>query len=151
MRCIYLQCLVKIDMVNQHDQNDRDDDFGYIRVEGFADDMDGGIGFLNIAFLNFIPSQAEYDKANTSSHGGGMSHKNMAKEKFNELVDAQIYPEEKNEKEGAQGSNQTNTGVTGAKRCSSVTAKKKVLLLQQNKLPNNIFSQAAKDPIPVHL
>ncbi len=78
------------------------DDFGYIRVEGLADDMDGGIGFLNNTFLNFIPSQAEYDKANAPSHSGGMSHKNMAKEKFNELVDAQIYPEKKNEMEPPQ-------------------------------------------------
>ncbi len=73
------------------------DDFGYIRVEGLADDMDGGIGFLNNAFMNFIPTRAEYDKANAPSHGGfgGMSHKNMVKEKFNDLVDSQIYPKQK--------------------------------------------------------
>jgi predicted Zn-dependent peptidase len=77
------------------------DDFGYIRVEGLADDMDGGIGFLNNAFMNFIPTRAEYDKANAPSHGGygGMSHKNMAKKIFNDLVDAQIYPESKDEKD----------------------------------------------------
>ena len=71
------------------------DDFGYIRVEGLADDMDAAIGFLNKAFLNFIPTEDEFNKANDPSHGGygGMSHKNMAKEKFNSLVDKHIYPE----------------------------------------------------------
>ncbi len=71
------------------------DDFGYIRVEGLADDMDGAIGFLNNAFLNFIPTEEEFNKANAPSHGGygGMSHKNMAKEKFNTLVDKHIYTE----------------------------------------------------------
>ena len=71
------------------------DDFGYIRVEGLADDMDAAIGFLNKAFLNFIPTEDEFNKANDPSHGGygGMSHKNMAKEKFNSLVDKHIFPE----------------------------------------------------------
>ena len=71
------------------------DDFGYIRAEGLADDMDAAIGFLNKAFLNFIPTEDEFNKANDPSHGGygGMSHKNMAKEKFNSLVDKHIYPE----------------------------------------------------------
>ncbi len=80
------------------------DDFGYIRVEGLADDMDGGIEFLNNAFMNFTPSQEEYDRANAPSHGGygGMSHKNVAKETFNKLVDAQIYPEQKDNKEPPQ-------------------------------------------------
>jgi zinc protease len=80
------------------------DDFGYIRVEGLADNMNSGIGFLNNAFMNFIPSQEEYDKANAPSHSGygGMSHKNTAKETFNNLVDAQIYPEQKDKKEPPQ-------------------------------------------------
>ncbi|MBT6471894.1 MAG: insulinase family protein [Candidatus Marinimicrobia bacterium] len=70
------------------------DDFGYIRVEGLADDMDDAIGFLNNTFLNFTPTEEEFNKANAPSHGGygGMSHKNIAKEKFNTLVDKYIYP-----------------------------------------------------------
>jgi predicted Zn-dependent peptidase len=75
-------------------------DFGYIRVEGLADNLDDAIQFLNDTFLNFIPTEAEYEKANGPSHGGfgGMSHKNMAKEKFNTLLDEQIYslPSDKN-------------------------------------------------------
>lgn len=78
------------------------DDFGYIRVEGLADDMNGAIGFLNDAFLNFVPTQEEFNKAYAPSHGGygGMSHKNIAKEIFNDLLDAQIYESksDKNEK-----------------------------------------------------
>lgn len=65
-------------------------DFGYIRVEGLADDFDGAIQFLNNAFLNFIPTKAEFDKANSPSFSG-MKHKNIAKEKFNQLKDELLY------------------------------------------------------------
>jgi predicted Zn-dependent peptidase len=66
------------------------DDFGYIRVEGLADDLDGAIQFLNDAFLNFTPSKAEFEKANSPSFGG-MKRKNIAKEKFNALMDEHLY------------------------------------------------------------
>ncbi len=69
------------------------DDFGYIRVEGLADDFDGVIDFLNTSFMDFIPTRDEFTKAISSSHGGfgGMMRKNEAKEKFNKLLDEQIY------------------------------------------------------------
>jgi predicted Zn-dependent peptidase len=72
------------------------DDFGYIRVEGLADELDAAIHFLKDAFLNFIPTRSEFLKANTPSFGG-MSRKNVAKEKFNALVDDQIYNVSKDE------------------------------------------------------
>ena len=37
--------------------------FGYIRVEGLADDVAGVIKYLNAQMLNFIPTESEYDKA----------------------------------------------------------------------------------------
>lgn len=78
------------------------DDFGYIRVEGLADDFKGVIDFLNSSFTDFIPTRDEFTKATSSSHGslGRMTRKNKAKEKFNKLVDKQIY--EKNESESVQ-------------------------------------------------
>ncbi|MBC8345693.1 MAG: insulinase family protein [Candidatus Marinimicrobia bacterium] len=65
-------------------------DFGYIRVEGLADDLNGAIQFLNRAFLDFTPTQAEFEKANSPSFGG-MKRKNVAKEKFNELMNEHLY------------------------------------------------------------
>ena len=38
-------------------------DFGYIRAEGLAEDMPGAIGYLNSRFLNFIPTEEEFNKA----------------------------------------------------------------------------------------
>lgn len=72
------------------------DDFGYIRVEGLADELEAAIHFLKDAFLNFIPTRSEFFKANTPSFGG-MSRKNVAKEKFNTLVDEQIYEQFRSE------------------------------------------------------
>jgi len=38
-------------------------DFGYIRVEGLADDLPGAINFLNSIIKDFIPTEAEFKKA----------------------------------------------------------------------------------------
>ncbi|KUG25699.1 hypothetical protein ASZ90_004471 [hydrocarbon metagenome] len=38
-------------------------DFGYIRVEGLADDLDGAVNFLNEQLNNFIPTEEEFEKA----------------------------------------------------------------------------------------
>ena len=38
-------------------------DFGYIRVEGLADDIPGVISFLNTRLKDFVPTQAEFNKA----------------------------------------------------------------------------------------
>lgn len=38
-------------------------DFGYIRVEGLADDLEGAVNYLNEQFSNFIPTKSEYEKA----------------------------------------------------------------------------------------
>ncbi len=67
-------------------------DFGYIRVAGLADDLDGAIAFLNQEMNTFVPTQEEYEKArgkfsNSRSHGG----KDMAKGLFNTLKDSLLY------------------------------------------------------------
>jgi len=73
------------------------DDFGYIRVEGLADEFEGAIRFLNTSFKKFIPTKDEFTKAASSSHGGSMMRKNEARDKFNELVDEQIIEKDENE------------------------------------------------------
>ncbi len=64
------------------------DDFGYIRVEGLADNINHVISFLNSSFLEFIPSEKEFNKATSTFSGkhGSMMKKNNAKEKFNNLI-----------------------------------------------------------------
>ncbi len=38
-------------------------DFGYIRVEGLAENLEGAINFLNSQLKNFIPTEEEFNKA----------------------------------------------------------------------------------------
>ena len=67
-------------------------DFGYIRVEGLADDLEGAINFLKLEMNNFIPTEAEYMQAK-SKFSKGMMHGNTdkAKELFDTLVDSVLY------------------------------------------------------------
>jgi predicted Zn-dependent peptidase len=70
--------------------------FGYIRVEGLADNIGGVINYLNNQMLNFIPTQEEYDKSAKKFMGiGMMSHANAAKDKFDDLYQNIIYEPEK--------------------------------------------------------
>lgn len=55
--------------------------FGYIRVEGLADDIEGVIKYLNEEMLNFVPTEEEFNKVNK----GGMSHMMMGKDKSKEM------------------------------------------------------------------
>ncbi len=68
-------------------------DFGYIRVEGLADDLSGATAYLNSQFLNFVPTQEECDKAvekykniDRSLAGGDKS-----KKIFEETYKAAVY------------------------------------------------------------
>ncbi|MBA4317110.1 MAG: hypothetical protein C0412_01795 [Flavobacterium sp.] len=38
-------------------------DFGYIRVEGLADNLSGAINYMNSVLIEFIPTEAEYNKS----------------------------------------------------------------------------------------
>ena len=70
-------------------------DFGYLRIEGINDDKEKLIGFLNQALLNFIPTQAEFEKALTKVKGQKMSRpSDPAREKFKSLVNKIVYQPE---------------------------------------------------------
>jgi len=67
-------------------------DFGYIRVEGLANDLHGTIAFLNAEMNGFRPTEEEFKIAQgkfsqSMMHGG----KDKAKELFNALVDSTLY------------------------------------------------------------
>ncbi len=71
-------------------------DFGYIRVEGLADDVPGAIRFLNSQLRNFVPTEAEFKKAIDKYKGieamlmGG----NKAQKLFDETYKPIVYAPE---------------------------------------------------------
>ncbi len=70
--------------------------FGYIRVEGLANNVKDAIQFLNNQMLNFVPSKAEYEKAKKSfSYSSMMSHGNKAKKLFNKFLNKILYTPQK--------------------------------------------------------
>jgi len=67
-------------------------DFGYIRVEGLANDLPGTIAFLNAEMNGFSPTEEEFKIAQgkfsqSMMHGG----KDKAKDLFNSIVDSTLY------------------------------------------------------------
>lgn len=69
-------------------------DFGYIRVEGLAEDLPGAIGYLNRQLAGFIPTEEEFRKAQGKFKHGGMAMGGQAARKmFDETVDAILYEE----------------------------------------------------------
>ncbi|HSD63988.1 MAG TPA: insulinase family protein, partial [Ignavibacteriaceae bacterium] len=68
-------------------------DFGYIRVEGLADDLTGIIGYLNSQFLNFIPTEEEFNKAEEQFQGMGMMGMggDKSKKMFDETYKSLVY------------------------------------------------------------
>jgi len=69
-------------------------DFGYIRVEGLAEDLPGAIGYLNQQFSGFVPTEEEFRKAQEKFKHGGMAMGGQAARKlFDETVDAILYQE----------------------------------------------------------
>jgi predicted Zn-dependent peptidase len=70
--------------------------FGYIRVEGLADDIAGAIDYLNNQMLDFIPTQSEFDNAVRKIHGTKMmKRENRAKVVFEKSYKDIIYEPEK--------------------------------------------------------
>ncbi len=68
-------------------------DFGYIRVEALAENMDKTIALLNNEMLNFIPTQKEYQQAvaqskrfNPMMMGGGNPAKALFKRTYQSLI-----------------------------------------------------------------
>lgn len=60
-------------------------DFGYIRVEGLAEDLKGAIKYLNDQFMNFVPTEEEFNKA--AEHFQGLAMMNMGGDKARKLFD----------------------------------------------------------------
>lgn len=67
-------------------------DFGYIRVEGLANDLSGAIAFLNAEMNGFIPTAEEF-KIAQGKFSKSMMHgrKDKAKDMFDALVDSVLY------------------------------------------------------------
>ncbi len=67
-------------------------DFGYIRVEGLADDLSGAVNYMNTQFKDFAPTEDEFKKAvekfkNVSMMSmGGNKTKKMFDENYKTLV-----------------------------------------------------------------
>ncbi|MCF7806933.1 MAG: insulinase family protein [Candidatus Marinimicrobia bacterium] len=75
-------------------------DFGYIRVEGLANDLKGAIAFLNSEMNGFIPTEDEFIKAQ-AKFSRGMMHgaKDKANELFVSLKDSVLYGPEQETKQ----------------------------------------------------
>jgi len=77
--------------------------FGYIRVEGLADDVAGTINYLNTQMLNFVPTETEYAKTVKKLRGIMMMKKeNKAKQVFENAYKNIIYELEKYSSTGEQ-------------------------------------------------
>ncbi len=67
-------------------------DFGYLRVEGLADDVPGAIQFLNSQFKDFVPTKDEFNKAVQKYKGieqalaGGDKGKKLFEETYKSVV-----------------------------------------------------------------
>ncbi len=55
--------------------------FGYIRVEGLANDVKGVIDFLNNEMMTFVPTEEEFNKVNKSGMPGMMMRRGKDKSK----------------------------------------------------------------------
>ncbi|MDX1701799.1 MAG: insulinase family protein, partial [Melioribacteraceae bacterium] len=67
-------------------------EFGYIRVEGLADSVEAAIKFLNDQFLNFIPTESEFQESKASSMMPSMmGHGNKTKMIFDSKLNSLLY------------------------------------------------------------
>jgi len=70
--------------------------FGYIRVEGLAENIGGVINYLNKQMLNFTPAKEEYDKSMKKFQSMNMMSKmNKAKDIFDKNYQSIIFEPEK--------------------------------------------------------
>ena len=75
-------------------------EFGYIRVEGLADDIEKAVKFLNNQMLSFVPNKEEYENAKEeSSRPSMMGHGNMAKKMFDDKLNSILYEDETTQSE----------------------------------------------------
>lgn len=69
--------------------------FGYIRVEALADNIEDAINFLNAQMMNFIPTNDEFEKASGKSQMPAMmGHGNASQKLFDKKVEQILYVED---------------------------------------------------------
>ncbi|VAX16929.1 FIG007959: peptidase, M16 family, partial [hydrothermal vent metagenome] len=68
--------------------------FGYIRVEGLADDIEGVIKYLNEEMLNFVPTEEEFNKVNKGGMHSMMMGKDKSKEMFKQAYESLVMEPE---------------------------------------------------------
>lgn len=67
-------------------------DFGYIRVEGLADDLDGVVKFLSGQMIQFTPTEMEFRRAVQAGREAYSSPgQNKARDRFEDLYNETIY------------------------------------------------------------
>ncbi len=71
--------------------------FGYIRVEGLANDIEGAISYLNKEMLGFIPTEEEFNKVNKGTMqsmmmGGKDPSKKLYEDTINSMVKEPVTP-----------------------------------------------------------
>lgn len=67
-------------------------EFGYIRVEGLADDIKSAISFLNEQMLNFVPTKEEFENSQGKQQSPSMmGRNNEAKKIFDSKLESVIY------------------------------------------------------------
>ena len=68
-------------------------DFGYIRVEGLAEDLKGAISYLDNQFKNFVPTEDEFNKAKEHFQGLTMMHMggDKARKLFDKTYESLVY------------------------------------------------------------
>lgn len=66
--------------------------FGYIRVEGLANDIKGAIKYLKEEMMNFIPTEEEFNKVNKSTDGMSamMGGKDKSKEMYEKAYESLV-------------------------------------------------------------
>ncbi len=70
-------------------------EYGYIRAEGLANNLEAAINFLVSQLNSFVPTQEEFMKAHGKSQmPAKMGHANKAKEIFDGKVNEMLYEEE---------------------------------------------------------
>lgn len=75
-------------------------EFGYIRVEGLADNIEKAVKFLNNQMLAFVPTKEEYENAKgESDRPSMMGHGNMVKNLFDEKLNSILYEDKTNQSE----------------------------------------------------
>ena len=65
--------------------------FGYIRVEGLGDDIEGSINYLNTEMMNFVPTEEEFNRVNKKGMSSMMmGRKDKSKEMYKKAYESLV-------------------------------------------------------------